>query len=244
MPYLVLGVAIVFGVVLLVRGLRGLEPRRVMVVLRTLLVVAVAGAIVVFAIERGLGATIVVATFLLPLLLRWRGFARWIRSLGGPSQGQSSGVETRYLRMSLDHDSGVLDGTVLVGPFRGRRLGEMSRADLIALLAECRVEDEQSATILEAFLSRVHGDWRSGGRHEGAGQQQDTGRSQGSAWSGGAMSREEAAEILGVPPDAPVKAVKAAHHKLMLKLHPDQGGSNYLAAKINQAKDVLLRGRR
>ena len=244
MPYLVLGVAIVIGFIFLVRGLRGMEPRRIMVVLRVLLIVAAIGAVVFFALEHGLGATIAAAMFLLPLLMRWRGFARWVRSLGGPAPGQSSGVETRYLRMSLDHDSGVLDGTVLAGPFRGRRLGEMSRAELAALLAECRVEDEQSATILEAFLDRVHGDWRSGARSEEAGQRQESRGSQGAAWSGGAMSREEAAEILGVRPDAPMQEIKAAHHKLMLKLHPDQGGSNYLAAKINQAKDVLLRGRR
>jgi hypothetical protein len=241
MPYLVLGVAIVIGVVLLVRGLRGMEPRRIMVVLRVLLVIAAIAGAVLFIIEQGLGATIAALVFVLPLVMRWRSFARWLRSLGGPAPGQSSGVETRYLRMSLDHDSGVVDGTVLIGPFRGRRLGEMSRADLIALLAECRVEDEPSATILEAFLDRVHGDWRARG---GAGRRQDERTSQGAPWSGGAMSREEAAEILGVRPDAPPADIRTAHRKLMLKLHPDQGGSNYLAAKINQAKDVLLRGRR
>ena len=248
MPYLVLGVAIVIGVVLLVRGLRGLDPRRAMVVLRWLLVVAVIGGVVFFSIEHGVGATIAAGMFLFPLLLRWRGFARWVKNLGGPSPGQSSGVETRYLRMSLDHDSGVLDGTVLTGAFRGRRLGEMSRTELVALLTECRVEDEPSATILEAFLDRVHGDWRAGPRAEGggpgAGARQGERASEGSSWSGGAMTRQEAAEILGVRPEASAKEVKAAHHKLMMKLHPDQGGSNYLAAKINQAKDVLLGGKR
>jgi hypothetical protein len=247
MPYLVFGVAIVIGLVLLVRGFRGLDRRRAMVVLRWLVVVVVAGGIAVFAIERGVGEIIAAAMFLLPVLLRWRGVARWVRNLGGPSPGQSSGVETRFLRMSLDHDSGVLDGIVLVGAFRGRRLAEMSRAELLALLTECRVEDEPSASILEAYLDRVHGDWRGPARdgpRGGAGAGQSERASAGAPWSGGAMSREEAAEILGVLPDASPAEIKAAHHKLMLKVHPDQGGSNYLAAKINQAKDVLLRGRR
>lgn len=246
MPYLVLGLAIVIGLVLLVRGFRGLDRRHAMVVLRGLVVVLVAGAIAVFALERGVGEIIAAAMFLLPLLLRWRGIARWLRNLGGPSPGQSSGVETRYLRMSLDHDSGVLDGVVLTGPFRGRRLAEMSRAELLGLLTECRVEDEPSASILEAYLDRVHGGWRESDRDRagGAGAGGSERASAGTAWSGGAMSREEAAEILGVRPDAPAAAIKAAHHKLMLKVHPDQGGSNYLAAKINQAKDVLMQGRR
>lgn len=241
MPYLVLGLAIVIGIVLVARGLHGLDPRRAMVVIRWIVIVLLIGGVLVFSIERGIGATLATLAFLLPVFLRWRGFARWVRNMGGPSPGQSSDVKTRYLRMSLDHDSGVLDGTVLQGPFRGRKLGEMSQSELVSLLAECRVEDEQSATILEAFLDRVHGAaWRTGdggaGAHAGAG-----GRS--SPWSGGGMTREEAYEILGLKPGASEKDIKAAHRKLMLKLHPDQGGSDYLAAKINQAKDMLIGGK-
>jgi DnaJ-domain-containing protein 1 len=153
-------------------------------------------------------------------------------------------VETRFLRMSLDHDSGILDGMVLEGQFRGRRLSELGNEQLSELLRECRVEDEQSATVLEAYLDRTYGaSWRGGEKAE-AGAGAGTGERQGgrgsSPWRGGKMTRDEACEVLGLRPGATPGEIKKAHHELMKKYHPDQGGSNYLATKINQAKEVLL----
>jgi DnaJ-domain-containing protein 1 len=133
--------------------------------------------------------------------------------------------------MSLDHDSGAMDGVVLQGPRRGARLAECSRDDLLALLAELRVQDSEAAQLLEAYLDRVHPDWRA----TGAGGQAGAAPASESA----AMTREEAYRILGLEPGADQQAIRAAHRRLMVKLHPDQGGSTYLAAKINQAKDVL-----
>jgi DnaJ-domain-containing protein 1 len=133
---------------------------------------------------------------------------------------------------------------VLTGPFRGRRLSELTPEELMAFLRECRVQDEESARVLEAYLDRTHGaGWRDADDAAGAeGAQGASGRR--SPWSGASgMSREEACEILGVGPAASAREIKAAHRKLMLKLHPDHGGSDYLAAKINQAKDVLLGGK-
>ena len=236
MPYLVLGVAVVIGLVLVVRGLAGTDPKRAIKVVKGIFIAVMVLGTIYFAYSRGMGSALLAAVFLAPLLLRRTGLASLMRRFRGPTPGQSSDVETAFLRMSLNHDSGVLDGTVLQGRFRGRRLQELELSDLLELLHECRVEDEQSAVILETYLDRIHGaGWRGG--DEGSAH----GDGRAGPAPGGTMKREEAYEILGLQPGASAEDIKDAHHKLMLKMHPDQGGSTYLASKINQAKDLLLR---
>src|SRR6266404_7607908 len=145
-------------------------------------------------------------------------------------------VATPFLRMNLDHDTGSMEGTILRGRFAGMRLEELAPADLLALLRECRAEDEEGARLLEAYLDRVRPDWRdelAGERTAGAGR--------GNARpTSGDMSVEEAYAILGLSSGADADAIKEAHRRLMVKLHPDHGGSDYLATKINRARDVLL----
>ena len=241
MPWLVLGIALVIAIILVVRGLSGLDPKRAARFVFWVVVV-LAGIGLILLLARGGVNWILIATgLLLPTIVRWRAVKRFFRNLGGPSPGQASGVETRFLRMHLDHDSGILDGMVLDGRFRGRRLSELSTDDMAELLRECRVEDEQSATVLEAYLDRTYGaSWRTG-EYDGA--KTETGSRGGqrrSPWNADKMSPDEAYEILGLKPGATPGEIKEAHHNLMKKIHPDQGGSNYLATKINQAKDVLL----
>jgi hypothetical protein len=165
-----------------------------------------------------------------PYLRRLRSWFGGFRGAGG--SGATSDVSTPYLRMSLDHDTGSMTGTVLAGSFSGVRLDEMSEADLLSLLRECRAADEEGARLLEAYLDRLHPDWRD----EFAGGQ---GAPPGAG--GGDMTVAEAYEVLGLEPDASEAQVRAAHHRLMMQLHPDHGGTDYLATKINRARDVLLR---
>jgi hypothetical protein len=176
------------------------------------------------------------AATLFPVLARLRGgWSRW-RAANGPAPGRTSEVETAWLKMGLDHDTGRMTGTVRRGPFSGRRLDELAVPELVELLRDCRVDDDSSATLLEAYLDRCFPDWREAETEEGR-----DGRRSGAASRGGTMAREEAYEVLGLPPGSSEAEIRAAHRRLMLKLHPDKGGSTWLAARINLAKDTLLK---
>ena len=145
--------------------------------------------------------------------------------------------------MTLDHDTGTMTGTVLRGQFAGLRIEEMGVGDLLALLRECRAADEESARLLEAYLDRIHPDWReefAGGRTGAAGGSAGGGEAKRAS---GDMTVDEAYAILGLSHGATPDQIKQAHHRLMVKLHPDHGGSDYLATQINRARDVLLRAR-
>jgi len=231
LPSFLLGIALVVGMVLIVRWYVSAEPKTVLKVLKWSGIGAVAVAVIFLAVTGRLGWAFGMAAVLLPWALRILRTARTARSfarMAAGATGQTSDVETRFLRMSLDHDTGDLNGEVVEGPARGRRLGEMTLAELQALLRACRDEDRQSAQILEAYLDRVHPDWRDAEAGDSGGGRQ------------GAMSREEAYEVLGLRPGASEAEIKSAYHRLIAGLHPDKGGSTFLAAKVNQAKEVLL----
>ena len=149
-------------------------------------------------------------------------------------------VRTALLEMSLDQATGALAGHVLAGTFTGRELGGLSRADLGQLWRECRAGEAQSRQLLEAYLDRRWPEWRAE-MPRGVGNDGSSGQSQSSSAAIRApMLRQEAFEVLGLPNSAGPDDIKTAHRNLMKRLHPDQGGSNYLAAKINEAKEVLL----
>lgn len=145
----------------------------------------------------------------------------------GPNGARQSVIETPWLAMTLDHDSGNLAGTVRQGRFQGRRLADLAKPDLLALAAEL-AGDAQSAALLESYLDRLHPDWR---QASGPAAAPPTGQ----------MTADEARAVLGVGPQATADEIRDAHRRLLKKMHPDVGGSDYLAAKINQAKDLLLK---
>ncbi len=147
------------------------------------------------------------------------------------SKGQSSRITTEHLEMELDHDTGEMRGRVLKGLFKDRDIASLSPADMALLWQDCRHTDPQSAQLIEAYLDRVHPSWR---------EDMARGESDMSRGPDGRMDVEEALEILGLKPGADADDIRRAHRDLMLRLHPDRGGSTYLAAKINEAKDVAL----
>lgn len=151
--------------------------------------------------------------------------------------GQGSAIRTRYLDMRLDHATGAMDGSVREGPFSGRLLSELTVAQLLRMLELYQDSDAQSASVLTAYLEREHPDWRDEAARTGTHTGTD---GTGSAKAGSGLTREEALAVLGLAPGADDEAVRTAHRRLMQKLHPDRGGSDYLAAQINAAKRLLL----
>ena len=153
------------------------------------------------------------------------------RGPGGGGAPEHSEVRTGDLKMTLHHASGEMDGEVLVGQFRGRRLSEMDLDDLTALRAS--LGDGQSAPLLDTYMER-----RFGRRQDGAEQERD--QATGAPGADGPMTESRALEILGLAPGATEEDIVDAHRRLMQRLHPDRGGSTYLAATLNEAKRVLL----
>jgi hypothetical protein len=167
-------------------------------------------------------------------LLGWRELTigRWnLGRLGGPRA--PSRLRSALVEIELDGRSGRVGGSVLAGPYAGRTLDELGPDQLGELRRACLRGDPDGGRLLEAYLDRRFPGWR-----EHAEADPDSGRR--ADPQRGAMAEEEAYQVLGLQPGADEDAVRRAHRSLMKKLHPDQGGSTYLASRVNQAKDVLL----
>jgi len=193
---------------------------------------ALAGAVILVALGR-FGLALPLGLAGLALLGLWpggMGFGRRARR----SPGQISRVRSAFLEMELDHDTGAMRGRILAGRHEGVDLDALDLATLVGLLAEI---DEESRQLLATYLDRRNPGWR---EHAKADAATGTGRTPRT----GPMTQEEAHQILGLEPGASAEEIGRAHRTLMKKLHPDQGGSTYLAARINEAKDTLLRRHR
>ena len=201
------------------------------------------------------GALMTQALRFWPLLVRFApGLARHLGAgnpfVRGASKAGTSQVRTPTILMTLEHASGQMDGEVLDGEFAGRHLSALGASELVRLHAHCRANDAEALRLLEAYVAReraaefenaeeLGGASAGSGGHDGAGGGTGGGGSGGHR-SGGRMDVVEAAEVLGLPPDADREAIIAAHRTLMSRLHPDKGGSDYLATKVNAARAVLL----
>lgn len=238
MPKLLLLLAIALALYILFIRAQALPPhQRKAQYLKLGIVVAVAAVLFLTLTGRmhwvgaALTGLLVGARQLLPLLIRLFPMLSSLRNkAGSPGSGQQhSTVEAAVLRMHLDHESGRLSGEVLRGPLQDWRLDELDRSQLEDLLVFCQQEDNDSVQLLVSYLEQ-----RFPGETDFAKQQRTA------PDSGGGLSRTEALAVLGLGDDASDEDIVQAHRKLMQKLHPDRGGNDYLAAKINQAKDFLL----
>ncbi len=186
---------------------------------------AALGAAIFPFLRRGLG------------LLRWAPFLRGFGpaaggALGGTFAGRAapdaSEVATAELKMTLDHDSGEMDGKALAGAFAGRPFSTLAEGELRALRDSLREQD--SVRLFDSYLERRFGeavddDGATGPRAREA---------------DGPMTPSQAREILGLEAGASEQDVVDAHRRLIQKLHPDRGGTSFLAAQLNEAKRVLL----
>lgn len=236
MLYLLGGVAILGGLLLLGYLFVNADPARLARIVKWAGIALAAAVVVALAVFGWIGLLLTLAFALYPVLRRLRSA---MSGLSGPAAGSTSTAETVYIRMILDHDTGAMTGTVLAGRFAGMRLDELAPQELFALLRECRAADEDAARLVEAYLDRMRADWRD----EMAGDQPRRGEPPPHGGGSADVTVEEAYAILGLRPGADPAAIKAAHHRLMKQLHPDSGGTDYLAAKINRARDVLLNRR-
>lgn len=195
------------------------------------------------------GVLAIVGRWMLALPLAWFGVS--ILRGGAPagfgfpgsgrrSSGGQSAVRSRFFVMRLDHDSGDLDGEILDGPFQGRLLSQLTQGELIGLHAFV-AGDEESTALLETYLDQRFADWRAAGA--GASESAASGGASGSGPEPRpepAMSVAEARRVLGVAHNATAAEIRSAHRSRMKRAHPDRGGSTSDAARLNQARDILL----
>jgi DnaJ domain len=153
-----------------------------------------------------------------------------------PSPGQQSDVETSWIKATLDHDNGEMDGQILKGKFEARLLSSLTLEQLMDFQEEAG-DDPQTLAILNSFLDRYHRQSEDDNTSQSDQTKEQRTRARSTS---GPMSRREALEILELEDDATLAQIKKAHRKLMKKFHPDHDGSEYMAAKINEAKDVLI----
>ncbi|MEN8688498.1 MAG: DnaJ domain-containing protein [Desulfobacterales bacterium] len=148
------------------------------------------------------------------------------------AEGKKSTVRSANLEMELDHDTGEMDGTILTGRLKGVRLSSLSIEELVSLYLNFR-SDTDSISLLESFLDRYYPDWRDRVDSHDSRNRNDT-----SGFDN--MTRQEAYQILGLEPNASQEEIHQAWRRLIKGVHPDSGGSAFLAGKINAARDILL----
>lgn len=195
--------------------------------------VAALGAAVVLGAKGQFGTALLVGG-LGAWLLGWSGLdlpGHWRRL--HKASGRSSRIRSAMIEMEIDHATGGVEGSVLAGAFAGRRLSSLDPQSLRRLYDECDVLDPEGLPLLEAYLDRRFSGWRV----DAQGDRDTRTRTHAHA---GVMTKDEAYQILGLQPGASLDEIRQAHRTLMKKLHPDQGGTAYLAARVNEAREVLL----
>lgn len=246
LAYFILGLGLLMALLLFAGWYTSTDTRQVLKTLKWTGFGLILLTILLLVLSGRISWALMAVPVLLPWIIRIRSLARAAKTFSrmsgqGADADQVSDVKTPSLHMSLDHRTGEMTGQILSGQFSGNRLEDLALPDLMVFLQDCMINDRDAARLLESYLDRRFRNWRE--TQSGADQNQNTGS--GSAprsAPGSAMDRREAHLILGLEEGADDRQIHDAHRRLISQLHPDHGGSDYLAAKINQAKDFLLKG--
>jgi hypothetical protein len=230
MPQFVIALIIVFGGLWFIRKMARTSKAAMPAFVQKAAGFGIMGLSGLFALRGGMQIAVPMFLFGLGLVGKGQAFPNGFNWGKAKSPGQKSRVATSLLAMELDHDTGSMEGEVLAGALKGKKLSAFSPQEMISFHKLCKAANDQSLALYEAWLDRAQPEWK----------QSWGGESGTTSATGSAMSKAEAAAILGLKIDASAHDVKAAHKRLLKDFHPDKGGSDYLAAKINAAKDVLL----
>lgn len=235
MPRIILLLLVLVIAVYLMFRFQSLPPDKRRRVIQIALIIAVGILMAVLALTGRLNWLIAAIGAVLPLLPRlarffiglWPSLSPYFKRY---QQNKQSSMQTRFVKLQIDMLSGELQGEVLEGEYKGQHLHQMQLQQLISLLDLCKQQDNESAALLIAYLNRVHSGWAADNADSHSYQSNDSD-----------MDEQQARDILGVSKTASKDDISKAHKRLMQKLHPDRGGSDYLAQQINRAKDILLK---
>jgi hypothetical protein len=233
MPQLIAGLFALYVLLWAIRQFGRITPAAAAKIVRGGGVAVGVAAVLLVFLRGGFGLAGMLASVLFANSMR-RGGNPFAAMMGAAGWGKrkESVARSAAIEMRLDRETGRMSGGVIAGPYVGWALDQMTRADCLSLYRYCEGDDPEGAALLEAYLDRRFPAWRQA--------QQGDGDARARGWGSGSLTRDEAYEILGLPKGAGREEIVAAHRSLMKKLHPDYGGSTALAARVNQAKDVLL----
>ncbi len=239
MPRIILLILLLLVVFYLVSRFQRLDAAKQKNVFRLVLLAGFFGLLFILVITGRFSWLIALIGGLLPLIPRafrlfmgvWPSVRPYFQRY---QQNRQSSMRTRFVSLQIDMLSGALQGEILEGEFAGQALQAMSLEQLLLFLSYCQQHDVQSAALLVAYLDREHAGWRSESEKTADQQVPDS-------EFDAVVSQRQAREVLGVEEGASKKDIISAHKRLMQKMHPDRGGSDYLAGQINKARDILLK---
>lgn len=231
MQYVLIGGGALLALMVVLQFTRNSTPRKLARLMRWVIGGLLVAVSALFALRGQVG----LVTFTGPvayMILRYGRIGNFSFEGTEVSEDNESAVRSRFISMTLDHDTGEVSGRVIAGRFRGRDLFNLDEIETRMLLDEV-ARDSDSLSLLETWLDKNRAGWRE--YFGGSGGTQDAPAGDPDA---------EAYEVLGLKAGATAEEIRAAHKRLMMGVHPDQGGSTYLASKINAAKDRLLKKKR